>query len=240
MSFFRPYHFRARQDSENDMIGGALPSHSLPPQCRAPYRQGVPRPPTNFKISSVFVQRDQQRDGASSGPVPISATAAVPPRFRALIALERPKLAVTLDVVLTTPGNRPVVVALSMEANTQTPITTSALRGVLVDQLLAAAMAEASETIVRAPEQHPAAFRTEDGQTWFGPMPFEGALADKANRRAADAALIYEAATAVANRAPAVAVATEMGVSRAQAARYIRRARELGLLPPLPGKGQEK
>ena len=194
------------------------------------------RKPTNFVISTVFVQREE----TSSGPVPISLTAAVPQRFRALIAVERPKLAVSLEVMMTVPGNRPVVVELAVQANMQTPITTSVLRQVLIDQLLAAAIAEASETITRAPEQHPTAFRTEDGQTFLGPMPYEGRRVDTANRQADKAALIYEAATASANRAPAVAVATEMGVSRATAARYLRRAREMGLLSPLPTKEQEQ
>jgi hypothetical protein len=47
------------------------------------------------------------------------------------------------------------------------------------------------------------------------------------------AAQIYSEAVAAGSRAPAVAVANALNRSRAQAARYIRRARELGLLSPL-------
>lgn len=51
--------------------------------------------------------------------------------------------------------------------------------------------------------------------------------------RAREAARVYSDAVKRGSRAPAVAVANEMGYSRSQVARYIRRARELGLLSRL-------
>ena len=55
----------------------------------------------------------------------------------------------------------------------------------------------------------------------------------QADENARRAAQIYSDAVAAGNSAPAVAVAVIMDRSRSQVARYIRRARELELLPPL-------
>jgi hypothetical protein len=147
---------------------------------------------------------------------------------------------VTIEVFVG-PDLRPVVIELKVRSKVKTPVTTSMLRSVLVDQLLQRAIEEATV---------PASVREE----WLASLPpgirgpqgedkaAVGLSAVERRRSHADddartAAQIYLEAVATGSRAPGVAVANRMNRSRAQVARYIRRARELGLLPPLQAKG---
>lgn len=210
----------------------ALPSLVLPRQCPDPYRPDVPRQPKNFQIDSVYVER-RGEGYLSTGP-----DTAVPSRFEARFVLGIPEATVTIEVFVGA-DLRPTVIDMHIRTKVLGPITTSLLRQILIDQLLDAALTEATV---------PASVREE----WLAslpphiqqqavpparprnptPSPDERARS-RVDEDARLAAQIYSEAVAAGSRAPAVAVANTLKRSRAQAARYIRRARELGLLSPL-------
>jgi hypothetical protein len=75
--------------------------------------------------------------------LPVGPDNAVPTRFEASIHLARPEAAVTMEVFVGA-DRRPVVIELTIRSKVRAPITTSMLRSVLVDQLVQAAMAEAT------------------------------------------------------------------------------------------------
>jgi hypothetical protein len=186
------------------------------------YRLIVPRPPKDFEVAWISIEPREPKGYLRTGP-----DTAVPAWFGASIALEKPRAAVMIEVFVGA-DLRPYVSELTIRANVQTPITTSVLRQILVDQLLREAMAKAS---VPAAEMEawlatlPAAARAPGENPSFG----------RAEEDARRAAAIYAEAVAAGSRAPAAAVATVMNRSRSQAARYIRNARELGLLPTREG-----
>jgi hypothetical protein len=190
----------------------------------------VPRKPKEFKINEVLVQRSEQTALIRTGP-----DTAVPSRFTATVALQQPELTVWMDVIMTQAGTRPNLVDLRLQVDFRASITTSVMRQVLVDQLLQAALDKATIHIEDDPRAHPHAFRTEgdpEDQAWVSPPPRPpGSGRNTPDKHAREAARIYSEAVMRGSRAPGVAVAHEMGYSRAQVARYIRRARELGLLP---------
>jgi hypothetical protein len=167
----------------------------------------VPRPPKDFEIAWVSIEPREPGGYLRTGPDTV-----VPALFGASFALEKPRAAVMIEVFVGA-DLRPYVAELTIRANVQTPITTSVLRRVLIDQLLREAMAKATVH--------------SRGDLTVGQERGRGHVEDDARR----AAEIYSEAVASGSRAPAVAVANVMNRSRAQAARYIRRARELGLLP---------
>jgi hypothetical protein len=161
----------------------------------------------------------------------------VPTRFIALIDLGQPKLRLTvsMDVIVDQAGTRPRLVELNLQTDLRTSITTSTLRRVLVDQLLQVALDRATVSVTADPEIHPGAFKATgepDSEAWVSPPPRPpGRGSGTPDDRAREAARIYSDAVTRGSRAPGVAVANTMGYSRAQVARYIRRARELRLLP---------
>lgn len=189
----------------------------------------MPRLPKNFQIASVTIDELAPRGYLSTG-----SNTAIPNRFQANFGLEKPPAAVVLEVFVGA-DLRPVAISVKVQASTKTPVTTSVMRQILIDQLVQRAVEEATV---------PASTREE----WLATLP-PGAVqptdrsdaapsADQRTRTQADddarrAALIYAEAVSRGNRAPAVAVANVMNRSRTQVARYIRRARELGILPPL-------
>jgi hypothetical protein len=209
-----------------------VPSPVLPRRLPDPYRPDVPRPPKNFRIDSVSVDPIEPK-----GYIPTGPNTAVPSRFEAHLVLGTPELTVTIEVFVA--GDLgPVVLDIAIRAKAHTPITTSTLRQVLVDQLLQRAVEEATV---------PAAVREE----WLASLPpavqamaqqsetsGEATLtADERTRHQFDqdaqtAAKIWSEAMASGSKRPGMAVAEGMNRSRAQAARYIRRARALNLLPP--------
>lgn len=65
------------------------------------------------------------------------------------------------------------------------------------------------------------------GEAWVSPVPGRRRTPKE---RAAEAARIYNAALTKGSDAPTVAVASEMRVSRSQASRYVRAARDGGLI----------
>lgn len=197
----------------------------------------MPRLPKNFQIAWASIE---QLD--PEGYLPAGPDTAVPARFEAHFQLADPEAAVTIEVLVGA-DLRPIIVDLSIRSRARNPVTTSMLRQILVDQLLQRAMEEATV---------PASVREQ----WLASLPLGGQPptpgntaavpappTDAPRRSHADedaemAARIYLEAVASGSRAPAVAVANTLNRSRAQVARYIRRARELGLLPPLkPTKG---
>jgi hypothetical protein len=205
---------------------------SLPCQCPALYRPVVPRPPKDFDIEQVSTQPTDPTVPIRTGPL-----TAVPARFSAEVELKQPELRLWMDVRVDQAGARPRLVGLQITSDVRGSITTSLLRRVLVDQLLHAAVEKASKPITPRPEIDPGAFEPEGAApdtVWVSPpllSPGRGHATP--DERARTAALLYSEAVTRGSRAPAVAVANEMGYSRAQVARYIRRARQLGLLPPL-------
>jgi hypothetical protein len=209
----------------------ALPSPVLPRQRPDPYRPDVPRAPKNFKIDSVSIEPLQPK-----GYVPTGPDSAVPSRFEAHFALGLPEASVTIEVFVHS-NLGPVVIDIAIRTRADAPVTTSLLRQVLVDQLLQRAVQAATV---------PAAVRSE----WLASLPVsvrdaaqsidttrEPTLtADERTRIQFDddarlAAQHYQEAVAAGSRGPTMAVAHAMNRSRAQAARYIRRARQLRLLP---------
>lgn len=206
-------------------------AHDLPQECPRPYRPRVARAPKHFSIGSVSVERLEPSGYVETGP-----GTSVPSRFEASFQLVSPEATVTIEVFVGA-DLRPAVIEMNIRSKVRTPITTSMLRNVLVDQLLQAALEEATV---------PSSVRDE----WLATMP--PGIADTASRTrttvppssgervrdnaeedARTAAQIYKEALAAGSRAPAMAVAHTMNRSRAQVARYIRRAREMGLLPAL-------
>jgi hypothetical protein len=180
----------------------------------------MPRQPKDFQIAWSSIEKLDP-----SGYLRISPDTVVPSHFKAIITMAVPQMLVTMEVAVVAPEMRPRVIELSMRANTMTPITTTVLRQVLVDQLLKEAMSKAIIPASEAPEPDPRALGAAT-------TAHERALAS-AEQDARQAARIYSEAVASGSGAPAVAVANTMNRSRSQAARYIRRARELGLLPAL-------
>jgi hypothetical protein len=117
------------------------------------------------------------------------------------------------------------------------PITTSMLRQVLVDQLLQRAVEEATvPSVVRTEwlESLPIAIQQTAQRSDKAGEP--KLTADERTRAQFDedaqtAAQLWSDAVASGSRSPGIAVAQGMNRSRSQVARYIRRARQLKLLP---------
>lgn len=187
----------------------------------------MPRLPKNFRIDWVSVEPVESRGYLPTGP-----DTAVPAFFDAHIQLGDPPAVVGIEVQVTADAG-PAIVELSIRSNSRSPITTSVLRQVLVDQLLREAMNAAvvpasvrEEWLATLPPEH----RERAVSTGTAPVP-DGL--SQADRDAHTAAQIYTEALAAGSKSPAVMVGHTMNRSRPQVARYIRRARELGLLPPL-------
>lgn len=181
----------------------------------------MPRAPKNLRVDSVTIERLSPEAYLPAGP-----DNAVPVSFEAYFQLGEPPAAVRIEVFVT-PGLGPVVLELGIRSNTAMPVTTSVLRQVPVDQLLREAMAAA---VVPVSVREEWLATLPPGMTAMAP---ESGAQTQADLDAHTAAQIYAEAVASGSRAPAVVVGNTMGRSRAQAARYLRRARELGLLPPL-------
>jgi hypothetical protein len=180
----------------------------------------MPRQPKDFQIAWSSIEKL-----VPSGYLRIGPDAVVPSRFKAVITMAVPQMLVTMEIAVVAPEMRPRVIEISLRANTATPITTTVLRQVLIDQLVREAMSKAIVPASEAPDVDPRAFGT-------AATAQERAQAS-AEQDARQAARIYSEAVASGSAAPAVAVANAMNRSRSQAARYIRKARELGLLPAL-------
>jgi hypothetical protein len=209
------------------------PSPVLLHQRAAPYRPSVPRPPKLFRIDSVTIEPLPPKGYLPTGP-----GTAVPSRFEAHFVVGAPEASVTIEVSVGA-DIRPVVVDMAIHAKVSTPITTSMLRQVLVEQLLQRAMTEATVPVEVRTEwlaTLPGSVQDSARQAGSPPEPMLTA-AERARAQfdadARTAARVYQEALAAGSPAPTMAVAHTMSRSRAQASRYIRRARELDLLPPM-------
>lgn len=199
-----------------------LPEVQLSGQWHRPYRRTVPRQPKNFAIETVVHVTPAQR----WVPIRTGPTTYVPSRFTARLLLAEPKLVVDVDVVVGTGGQaRLQELAVIADQAGAVPISSSTLRRILVDQVLRAVLTAASRSdATDRPDLRPGAFQLpgDEEEAWV-----EGKGTPQVRR----AAQIYISARASGSRAPTEAVATEMNVSRSQASRYVRAARDAELLP---------
>ncbi|SDC74028.1 hypothetical protein [Actinokineospora iranica] len=180
------------------------------------------RQPKDFRIAWASAEPSAPLGYLLTGP-----ETAIPMRFRASITLETPPATVTIEVFVGA-DLRPRVHELAIRSNTQFQITTTVLRQVLVEQLLREAVAKAEVPVSALP---PGAI--------LGAPPQPEVAHGKAETDAQTAARVYSQAVTSGSPAPAMAVAREMGRSRAQVARYLRKARQMGLLPELAPPGVE-
>lgn len=203
----------------------AMPSltyRSLRCSSEHPYGHHVAQPPKSFRIGSLSVRTSER-----TGYVRTSATAAVPAKFTAVVLLEQPALEVELSV-LVEEGGFPRAESLLIRATNKVALNSTTLRQVLLDQLLRAAIAEASVPAIDRADIAPGAFQLEGGNektAWLGAAP-------GTTERVQLVADIYNRSVAAGSRAPTQAVAETVGISRPQASRYIKTARELGLIQP--------
>lgn len=212
----------------------------------------MPRAPKDFTVTSVKISKDP-----SSYPRLIADGVAAPSLFAAEIDVAELPFSVTVTVVIGF-GGEALAKRIEAVASDAGSITTSALRKVLVDQLVKAAVDEASFPVtmeargtgsLSSGSSADASF-VIDGPGLFGePGPITYVQPDalpitgrqqRLDERARLAASIFLQAVATGSRAPSDAVAKEMGYSRSQAARYIKHARELGLLPAMDAKESEE
>ena len=192
--------------------GRPCPEPAQIPHAARSYRRTVARQPKDFKIAWVSYVEPLK-------PVVYVRTGrdtAIPTRFRSTVTLAEPEMAVTIEV-FTGADLQPRIYEMTLRTNVQRPINSSRLRQVLVDQMMKAVMKEAEVPVDSLPP---------DAVKGIEYIPATG----NAEEDASIAARIYRDAVNSGNPAPAQAVASAMGRSRAQVARYIRRARELGFL----------
>lgn len=154
--------------------------------------------------------------------VRVGPTTGAPATFSTTCYVDSGKLAV-IGTIMVVPGGHATMVEMTIQGgpatkSTITPVTTSSLRRILVDQIVKAALTEA--TVDMPP-----------GGDVDGERVTER-VQSSVKARAADAAKIYADAVAQGSKAPTEAVAAALGVSRPQASRYVRAARDAGLLPP--------
>jgi hypothetical protein len=162
------------------------------------------RRPNDFTIARINTTPDPR-----ARYIPVSPTSVVPDRFFAEMYLSEIGLVVGLTVRVAI-GGRPRVTEINVESSSRTPLTSTLLRRIPLESLTREAMAAV-----------PAGARRDGGVKSGG------------GDRTACAAAFYAEAQASGNQAPTVTVAAALGCSRAQASRYIRAARESGLLPPV-------
>jgi hypothetical protein len=161
---------------------------------------------TNAEIASIgIVERCDAvvRTGNETG---------IPIRFTARVLLAKPPLEVALTICV---KYEPRVLRVELTPIDERSITPADLRSLPLEHLL-----RESARAALVPME---------------PRVFEGrpSVQQRSDDLAARAAAIYVDAVAQGSHAPGEVVATKLDRSRAQAARYIRRARELGLLAPL-------
>ena len=161
----------------------------------------------------------------------VSPTKAVPNHFTVSVLLAEPRVNVDLEIRVVT-GGQPQVIQVSVREMPPLVggVTSTTLRSLPLDHIVRATMtwvAEQSPDLIEG--SIPGWFRLEAD----GPDVLRRGSVDE---RVAQAAQIYRAATAAGSKAPTEAVATSMHVSRATASRYIRGARDIGMLPPEAAK----
>lgn len=174
------------------------------------------RQPTDYDVDVARVSPHHGATVVRTGP-----TAGAPAAFSTTVYVDQGKISV-IAVIVVRPGGQASMVEATIQSGPATgsmtgPLTTSAFRRILVDQIVKAALAEA--TVEMPPDE-------AEG------TPTGDRVAAAASVRATRAAHLYLAAQAAGSRAPVEEVAAEMAVSRRQASRYLRAARAGGMLPP--------
>ncbi len=182
----------------------------------------MPQRPKSFRIDSVAVRPDPQAAPVRTGP----GTAA-PGVFVADVHLAVPDIHLKLGIRITA-GGLPVVQALTVWASDQTPLTSGTLRKILLDPIVRAAAGEAARQVRDRSDVAPGAFHVDgaaEDELWV-------TAPAGATERVQQIARLYNDAL-MTGRPPGLEAANAVHISRAQAARYIRKARELGLIPPV-------
>ena len=185
----------------------------------------MPQRPKVFRIARIHIQV-----AGSPAPVRTGPKTAAPARFTAWAELRNPDVLVALTIVLEV-GAVPVIEELVIQPGPKkTPVTGTVLRGILLDQIVPATIAAAGKPVTGRPDVAPGAYQfdgmSNEGQAWVSATP-------GADERVQRVAQIYREALSAGSRAPAAVAAEEMNLSRAQIARYIRKAREARMLPPV-------
>lgn len=192
----------------------------------------------------------------------VDQATAVPVRFSARFLLSEPLFVVSMDlamegirpVVRRIEAVRGRVNERGIVVDTEGGITTTNLRQILVDRLVRLAVEKVRQPIEQLPEEaraqlirggaEPAfadrftrnAFRipgvTPPGQYQFSPPPPAHTERKSTRDRVAEAAQHYRQAVENGSHAPGKDVALVMGISTSQASRYLKSAREAGLLDP--------
>jgi hypothetical protein len=196
---------------------------ALASQCPGVIVGPMPQLPRNFAIGSVTVHPDEDVAPVRTGP-----GTAVPSRFIAELQLAEPDLRVAVAIRVT-PGGSPAVEAMQVWASNRTPLTSGTLRKVLVDPIVRASMAAAAQPVTDRPDIAPGAYQIQgdaEHQAWISAPA-------GATDRVRQVARLYTEALTAGSKSPGQDAANAVHISRAQAARYIKRARELGLIPPL-------
>lgn len=187
---------------------------------------------------------------------------AVPMRFSARFLLSQPLFVVSMDLAMEgiRPAVRRIeavrgrVNERGLIVDTEGGITTTNLRQILVDRLVRLAVEKVRQPIERLPEESRAAlirggaapdfaarftsnaFRipgvTPPGQYQFSPPPAAHSERQSTRDRVVEAAQHYRQAIANGSRAPGKDVAIAMGMSTSQVSRYLKSARDAGLLDP--------
>lgn len=183
----------------------------------------MPQRPKDFRIDSVTVRPDP-----GAHPVPTGPGMAAPSVFVADVHLAVPDLYVKVGIKVAG-GGLPVVHAITVRATASTPLTSTSLRKVLLDPIVRAALAEASQLVEDRSDVAPGAFHVPgepEYQLW---AVTPAGAADRVHQ----IARLYREAVTAGSKSPGQDAADAVHISRGQAARYIRKARELGLLAPL-------
>jgi hypothetical protein len=184
----------------------------------------MPQRPKTFTIGRVQIHPHERTAQIRTGP-----RTAAPSRFSAIIQTKAPDLEIAVAIVLEE-GGTPVVEELVVHPSPGTRLSSTTLRGLLLDPVVRSAVQAASRPVIERPDVHRNAFQIKgepgENQAWVS-------VPAGADERVQQVARLYREALAAGSRAPAEEAAKAVNISRAQVARYIRRARAAGLLPPV-------
>jgi hypothetical protein len=202
------------------MSGSARP---LASQRQRTIVRAMPQRPKHLKIASVDVTPAER-----SAPVRTGPGTAAPSRFTADVQLEAPDLHVSITIRVSA-GGLPVVDTLTVRPTPRTPLTSGTVRQILLDPIVRAALAAAVKPVTGRPDIAPGAFQVA------GDSEYEAWVTAPAGatERVQQIARLYNEALTAGSRSPGLEAANAVHLSRAQAARYIKKAREAGLIPPI-------
>lgn len=182
----------------------------------------APRAPAS-SIGRIHIEPGEGALQIRTGP-----KVAAPSHFKASIELKAPPMRVILWVRLDG-GAAPVVEELALRPAPGSPLTSTTLRLVLLDPLIRAVVKKASRPVIERPDVAPGAFQVKGGDqrhAWVSVPP-------GADERVLQIASLYNQALSAGSHSPAADAAAAVRLSRAQVARYVRRARAVGLIPPV-------